>query len=427
MKKKLNFLEKAAKDLFPINRSLTGDGNRFTLNYLKKNFNNKIKILNVGSGETCFDWSIPNEWNVKNACLKDQNNKIICNFSRNNLELMGYSIPINKWFTFKEIKKNLFFLKNKPNSIPYVTSYYSKNWGFCLTYNRYKKLNKKNKYKVEINSTLKKGKLNYGELEIKGTSKKTILLTTYICHPSLAINELSGLLCLGYLSKIIKKKKYTIKILFIPETVGAIYYIKKNFESLKKNLVAGINLTCVGLKGPLTKISSIYNNTYIDHIFDRVGKKYKNYRSLSFLKRGSNERQFGCQNLNLPFVTFCRVRFSDYKEYHTSDDNLKILNYEEIFKSAKFIAKVINEIANNNIYVKKKFCEPFLTKYKLLNPVSTKKSMASKERNIISNIIAYINTNVDEVQLSKILNISLKKVKKIIHKIYKLGIVKKYI
>ena len=166
--------------------------------------------------------------------------------------------------------------------------------------------------------------MNYAEMLIKGKSKKEILICSYICHPSLANNELSGILAVSALSKILKNNKYSIRLLLIPETIGAVYYVKKKIDFLKKNLIAGFNLSCVGLDGPYTLISSIKENTYADRIVERVGSKYSNFKKINFMKRGSNERQFGCQNLDLPFVTIVRKKFGEYKEYHTSADNFKL-------------------------------------------------------------------------------------------------------
>tara|TARA_B100000029_G_C17477637_1_gene924361 strand:- start:588 stop:1307 length:720 start_codon:yes stop_codon:yes gene_type:complete len=225
----------------------------------------------------------------------------------------------------------------------------------------------------------------------------------------MANNELSGPLVLSALSKVLKPSKYTVRLLLIPETIGAIAYIKLNYSHLKKNLVAGFNLTCLGDKGNFTIISSKEENTYSDKIANRVLKKSK-FKKLSFLKRGSNERQFGCQNLGLPFVTICRTRFKDFKEYHTSDDNLKILSEKSLWGSLKKIMKIVDEIQNNKIYEKRIFCEPFFTKYGLMRGTRTK---FSKFENKISNISAYADRNYDLYDLSKKLKISLKETEKL--------------
>jgi aminopeptidase-like protein len=423
LKKKL---KKWSEDLFPINRSLTGSGNLTTLKYIKKNINSKLKIKKVASGTRCFDWRIPKEWNVTSAMLKSENGDIIADFSRNNLELMGYSTPVNKWVSYKNLKPHLFTLKKKPNAIPYVTSYYNKNWGFCLKYNKFKKLDKKKKYFVEIKSQIKKGYMHYGEIFIKGKSKKEILITSYICHPSMANNELSGILASSLISKMIRNNKYSVRILLISETIGAIFFIKKYFKHLKSNLVAGINLTCVGISGPYTIISSINENSYADLITSRIGAQYNSFKKLSFKFRGSNERQFGCQNLGLPFVTFCRKRYGEYKEYHTSLDNLKIINYNEIINSVNFVVKVINEINQNSIFIKKQFCELFLTKYNLISSIGTEANRKIAFRKHLSNYLAYISRSIDLKELAKITQANIFFINKLTAKLLKIRLIQKF-
>ena len=217
-----------------------------------------------------------------------------------------------------------------------------------------------------------------------------------------------GPLVIMALSKILKSQKYSIRLLLIPETIGAIGYIKKNLKNLKKNLIAGFNLSCIGDKGPFTLISSKEGNTYADKIAKRVLEKTKNFKILSFLKRGSNERQFGCQNLNLPFITICRTRFGDFKEYHTSDDNLNLINDRNLNKSLKLILSIIHEIQKNKIFEKTINCEPFFTKNNLVR--STRGKYNNFETDL-SNLAAYTDRNYDEYELSKLLNISKKEVK----------------
>ena len=397
-------LKKWAKDLFPLNRSLTGKGVIQTLEYIKKNINNDIKIRHVKSGTKVFDWKIPKTWEIHSATLSYEDGKKICDFKENNLHVVGYSTNINKLVKFNELKNHLFYMKDKPNAIPYVTSYYKKNWGFCIKYDVFKKIDKSKKFRVEINSRLKNDKLTYGEYTLLGKSKKEIIITSYICHPSLANNELSGILALSILLKKIKKSFYTIKIILIPETIGALWYIKKNFKNLKNNLVAGFNITCVGIKGPISYIATKNENTYADTIMQSFSSKYK-IKKYSFLKRGSNERQFGCQNLKLPYITIFTKRFGEYKEYHTSLDNLKILNYKQIQSTCDFLIHLLRKINNSNIFIKNTIGEPFLNKRNLIDSTSTLDNMLKSNRYNLSNIIAYVEKNEDTNSLSQKLKI----------------------
>ena len=423
MNRKFNFrIMKWANDLFPICRSLTGEGNRKTLRYIKK-INKNFKIKNFKSGEKFYDWKIPLEWKIKNAYIKDKLGLKIIDFKKNNLYVLYYSTPIKKRLNFLYLKKNIFTLKKSPSLIPYATSYYKKRWGFCMEYKKFKNLRNNQNFDVLIDSKHFKGKMDYAELVIKG-KVKTILICSYICHPSLANNELSGPLVLTALSKILKPSKYTIKLLLIPETIGAIAYIKKNLNFLKQNLVAGINISCVGDKGKFSLISSLSESTYADKVSLRILKK-RNFKKYSFLDRGSNERQFGCQNLNLPFVTICRSRFGDYKQYHTSADNLKILSEKNLRESTILIRDIIYEIQKNRIFLKNTTCEPFLTKYNLVNLIGgPKKDRYFQE---IQNIIAYVGKDFDIKELSIKLKMNFKKILEIIMHLKKMRILKEFL
>tara|TARA_B100000886_G_scaffold90816_1_gene59940 strand:+ start:28545 stop:29828 length:1284 start_codon:yes stop_codon:yes gene_type:complete len=394
-----------AKSLFPINRSITGAGLRQTINYIRSKINKGFQKKKIKSNTKVFDWKIPNEWKINSAYIKYIDGKKICDFKDNNLHILGYSTKINRILTYKQLKKNIFFSKKTPNAIPYYTSYYKKNWGFCLSYNNFKKLKKNSKYKVVINSSHFKGHLDFTELVIKGKSSKEILIVSYICHPSMANNELSGPLIIMALSKLLRPMKYTIRLVLIPETIGAIAYIKLNFSRLKKNLIAGFNLTCVGDSGPFTLISSKEGNTYSDKIAKRILSKTPKFKVLSFLSRGSNERQFGCQNLSLPFVTICRSRFGDYKQYHSSDDNLKLISENNLKNTLRKMLLIIEEIQKNKIFYKTFNCEPFFSKHKLVR--TTRKTPNSNENDLF-NLSAYVDRNYDEVELAKLLNKSRK-------------------
>ena len=220
---------------------------RETINFIKKKINNNFKIKKISSSTKVFDWTVPNEWELKKAFIKDDKGKKICDFKDNNLHVLGYSSKINKFLKYESLIKNIYFLKKKPNSIPYRTSYYKRKWGFSLSFNKFKKLNKKSFYRVVIDSNHFKGNLNYTEMLIKGKSKKEILIVSYICHPSMANNELSGPLVIMALSKILKSQKYSIRLLLIPETIGAIGYIKK-FKKFKKILLQDLIFLVLGIK-----------------------------------------------------------------------------------------------------------------------------------------------------------------------------------
>ena len=281
-------LHRFAKSLWGLNRSITGDGVRKTLKEIKAVIPN-LEIHEVPSGTKVFDWTVPKEWHVKEAYIIDPDGKKICDFKENNLHLVGYSHSVNKSVPLQELQYNLHSLPNQPNAIPYVTSYYSKNWGFCISHQQREKL-KQGNYKVFIDSDLFDGNLTYGELIIEGESKKEIFISSYICHPSMANNELSGPVVSTHIAKNILLKKniyYTYRFVFIPETIGSITYLSKNLEILKKNIFAGFNLTCIGDERNYSYLPSRMGNSISDQVIKHVLSFVDpNYKSFDWSERG---------------------------------------------------------------------------------------------------------------------------------------------
>ena len=236
-----------ATDLFPICRSITGEGVRETLRYLS-NIVPELAMYEVTSGTPAFDWTVPNEWNVRSAYIEDESGRRIVDFARNNLHLVGYSEPVDRWLTLDELQPYLHSLPEQPHAIPYVTSYYSGRWGFCLTQEQRDQL-PQGRYHAVVDSTLAPGSLTYGEIILPGWEEKEILLSTYVCHPSLANNELSGPVVTIALARWLasqEKRRYTYRILLIPETIGSIVYLSSHLDDMKRNTVAGFVLTCIG-------------------------------------------------------------------------------------------------------------------------------------------------------------------------------------
>ncbi len=413
------------KELFPLNRSLTGNGNRNTLKILKKHFKN-LKIKEVRSGTKVFDWKIPNEWNVKDAWIKAPDGKIFANYKKNNLHLVGYSHKIKKKISFKSLVKKLHFIKNQPSAIPYVTSYYNKNWGFCISYNEYKNLKKSGNYEININSKLEKGSLTYGEILIPGKSKKEIFLSTYICHPSMANNELSGPTVTIFLAKWIaqKKRKYSYRIIFIPETIGSIMYLSKYKNILKKNVIAGFNVTCVGDNKSYSYVPSRNGDTLSDRVGLQVLKKInKKFKKFEWVNRGGDERQYCSPGIDLPISTIMRTKYGTYKEYHTSLDNLKnLVTPKGLEGGFKLIKKALETIENNRYFQSRFFCEPQMSK-RSLYPTIGKKQHVSKDIRLMMNIISYCDGRHSVIDISEKLNKSQNEINKILLKLIKLKLV----
>ena len=374
------------EELFPICRSITGDGVRKSLKILKKIIG--LNIFEVRTGTTIFDWKVPNEWNIKDAYVKDRNGKKIIDFKESNIHLVSYSIPINEKISLKDLKKHLHSLPKKPNSIPYVTSYYKKNWGFCLTDNKLK-LMKDDYYNVKIDSSLKSGSLTYGEYFKKGKISDEILISTYICHPSLCNDNISGVAVSAILAKILTKINtyYSYRFIFIPETIGAITWLSKNIKNLSK-IKHGLVITCVGNGNNLTYKKTRDGDSIIDNVvIETLEKSGKNFKIQEFYPFGSDERQFCSPGINLPVGVLMRTPYYEFKEYHTADDNLKIIKKKWLNDSLITLCKIISKLENkkngekpknkkivelkHNTYLNlKPKCEPQLGKRKLYREIS---------------------------------------------------------
>ncbi len=420
------------KKLFPICRSITGKGAVQTLQVIKKEIP-ELKIKKMKSGSRVFDWKIPPEWIINDAYVKYKNKKII-DFKANNLHLVNYSIPVKKILNKKNLIKKIYSIKEQPSAIPYVTSYYKKNWGFCITDIQKKNIIKKypgnSKFEVRIKSSFKKnGFLTYGELIIPGKSEKEILISTYICHPSMANNELSGPLVSVALAKYYLKRKNnrTIRIIFIPETIGSIAYIKKRIKDLKKNVIGGYVLTCIGDNRSYSYLESKYGNSISDYCakkaFEELKLKYKNY---SFLERGSDERQFNSTGIDLGIGSIMRSKYGHYLEYHTSLDTFgKVVTLKGLeggYKVAKLainklinlkLHKTIKKVKSNKNYPLSKFiCEPNLGRRNLYDLISIKNNKKKFSKNLL-NFLQYADGKNSLSKIKKYIKVSKGETKKI--------------
>ncbi len=371
------------EELFPICRSITGDGVRQTLEIIKKHI--PLEIHDVSTGTQVFDWTIPKEWNIQDAYVIDPIGKKIIDFKKSNLHVLNYSIPIKKKIKLDELKKHLFTLPDLPDLIPYRTSYYKEDWGFCLTHNEFLTL-EDGEYEIFIDSSLTDGSLTYGEFLIKGEISDEILISCYICHPSMCNDSLSGVVLATFLAKqlVSMNTKYSIRVLFIPETIGAITWLslnRKNTRSIKHGLV----ITCVGDSGNLTYKKSRKGDAEIDRVAEKVLKESKSpFTILDFFPTGSDERQFCSPGFNLPVGSLVRTIYDPSPEYHTSGDNLLFVNKESLGDTFEKYMEIIFILENNRKYINKKpMCEPQLGRYGLYNLVGGSKHVDSIHNQII--------------------------------------------
>jgi aminopeptidase-like protein len=365
--------------LFPLNRSLTGNGNRKTLEILSElvDFN----IHEIPSGTNCFDWTVPPEWNVRDAWVKNSKGEKIIDFSKLNLHLLGYSEPVHKKMGLEELKTHLYTLPDMPDVVPYVTSYYQKRWGFCLTHKQWLTLTE-DEYEVFIDSTLdEKGSMTYAEAYLPGQESTEILFSTYICHPSLANNELSGPLVTAFIYENLKNqenRRYSYRFLFIPETIGSIAYLSLHGQKLKENLIAGFVVTCIGDAGNFTYKKSRRGNTLPDRAVELLLKQTEaDFTIHDFFPSGSDERQYCSPGFNLPIGSLMRTMYGTYPEYHTSNDNKDFISFNAMEQSVQKYLDTLHIIENNYTYLNKIFfCEPQLGKRGLYSTLGASKTMA---------------------------------------------------
>ncbi len=400
MKKKI---EKYFDRLWPLCRSITGNGLRESLKILNEII--PLQIHEVPSGIKVFDWTVPNEWNIKDAYILTPTGKKIADFKSNNLHIVNYSKPFKGKIQFKDLESRLYFLKDQPNAIPYITSYYKEDWGFCITYNDFKRLPKDGEYEVIIDSSLEPGSLTYGESYLPGKTKKEILFSTYVCHPSMANNELSGPLVTAFLYKYLKEnfpnRKYSYRFVFAPETIGIISFLNKSGQELLKNLHAGYVITCIGDDGMFTYKCSKRGNSIADIAAQHI-LNYKNipHKIIDYAIGGSDERQYCSPGFNLPVGSLMRTMYKEYQEYHTSLDNKDLISFNAMEESIKVYFEIIKLLELNKKYKGTiQFCEPQLSK-RGLYPSSMAWKKRTNDRLNILHLLSYADGKTDLIEIA---------------------------
>ena len=332
--------------LYPICRSITGDGVRKTLDIISEQI--QLERHEIQTGTEVFDWTIPKEWNIKDAYVKKSDGEKIIDFQKSNLHVLNYSVPVHKTVSLSELKDHLFTLPDQPALIPYRTSYYYENWGFCITHKQFLQL-EEDEYEVVIDSTLEDGSLSYGEYFIKGKSEDEVLLSCYICHPSMCNDNLSGVVLLTFLAKHLKNLslQYSYRFLFIPETIGAIVWLSRNEQNVTK-IKHGLVATCVGDSGISTYKKSRQGNAEIDQtVIDVLKNSGDDYKIMDYEPIGSDERQFCSPGFNLPVGLLLRTHPYYFTEYHTSADNTEFVKAKYLADSFSKYFKVIFKLEEN--------------------------------------------------------------------------------
>jgi aminopeptidase-like protein len=366
-------------DLYPICRSITGDGVRKTLHFVQQEI--LLQIHEVKSGTAVFDWTVPKEWNIRDAYIKNSQGEKIIDFQKLNLHVLNYSIPVHHKISLEELKTHIITIPDKPEWVPYRTSYYKETWGFCMSHNQLLQM-QDDEYEVYIDSSLEDGSLTYGEYFIPGESDEEVLISCHTCHPSLANDNLAGIALTTFLAQYLSqlKLKYSYRFIFIPGTIGSITWLAQNEANVNK-IKHGLVVTCIGDPGKSHYKKSRRGNAEIDkaaiHVLQRSGQEHV---IQEFSPYGYDERQFCSPGFNLPVGCFMRSPHGTYPQYHTSADNLDLVKPEYLADSlTKFLA-VLNIIENNKKYINQSpKCEPQLGKRGLYSAIGGQTDTKKRE------------------------------------------------
>ena len=393
--------------LFPICRSITGNGVRETFRILQGEIPDiPFEMHEVPTGTQVLDWRVPKEWNINDAYIRTPGGDVICELKKNNLYLLNYSVPVNKSVSLEELKEHIITLPDQPDVIPYASSYYKERWGFCMPYNDYINL-PEGEYRVYIDSELKDGSLTYGEILLPGDRDEEIFFSSYTCHPSMANNECSGPSLIIELARYLQslpKRRFSYRLVLAPETIGALTYISKNLPHLQSHVKAAFNLTCVGDDRTYSLVHTRYGNTLADKVLKNILKfHYPEYKDYDYTKRGSDERQYQAPGVDIPMVAFCRSKYHIFPEYHTSADNLDFISPAGLQGSFDVMKKVINALEYNKNYKVTTLGEPQLGRRGLVPDMSNKTTY--QQTLALKDLVAYADGSNDLIDISDIINV----------------------
>lgn len=392
-----------AKDLFTFCRSITGEGTRRTLEYFQ-NVNPELEFVAFKTGEKVFDWEIPQEWNINDAYIEHESGKRFAEFRKNNLHVLNYASPIDQNLKLEDLIDHIYTLPDQPKLIPYVTSYYNKRWGFCMSHEEKCRL-PEGTYRVFIDSTLADGTLNLAHAVIKGKLSREIFFSSYVCHPSMANNELSGPVLLSALMRYVKQhypeRNFSYRFVLLPETIGSIAYLSRYHQVLKSNVHCGFNLSCVGDERVYSHVQSRFGNNLADKAIQASLRGLENIKTYTFLSRGSDERQYCAPGIDLPLCTFCRSKYGEYPEYHTDADNFDLVTAKGLAGSFDVMKAIIDAFEMDEYPSVRVLGEPQLGKRGLYPTISMKDSAVSVTTRM--DFLAYADGKTSLFDISEII------------------------
>jgi aminopeptidase-like protein len=339
------------QELYPICRSITGDGVRRTLEILSRHV--PLTVREVPSGTSVLDWTVPKEWNIRDAWIADGSGARVVDFRKSNLHVVNYSAPVRTRLPLAKLKRHLHALPDRPDLIPYRTSYYEETWGFCLTQRQLDSL-PEGEYDVCIDSTLEAGSLTYGELLLPGTTDEEVLISTHVCHPSLCDDNLTGIAVSVLLARALAalpERRRSVRFLYAPGTIGAITWLAQNGERARR-VRHGLTLTCLGDNHPFTYKKTVEGGAEIDraaiHVLATSGLPHS---VIDFFPYGYDERQYNSPGYRLPVGSLMRGRHGQFPEYHTSGDNLSFVSAERMAESLNVMRDIVGVLLGNATYV----------------------------------------------------------------------------